>query len=276
MTRAADHIRSGERSGKRSGEPGGKRPGRAGGFTYVGLIILVAIIGLVAATTLRVGITMQRAQAERDLLHIGEQFSDALQSYAAATPAGQPQQPPTLKELLKDPRYPGIKRHLRKIFVDPLTGKAEWGVIYMADNKGVLGIYSLSKAAPIKVSNFPVRFQGFDGKQKISDWVFTYNGQPPPPPGQLPPKPGQPGTPAQAPGTTAPGAPATPPAANPPSPMTGTPPAPAGEPAENPPETPPEPGPPRPSRWTPRHRLQPPSHRSRRPTRDVGRFRNQA
>ncbi|QBE62498.1 type II secretion system protein [Pseudoduganella lutea] len=192
MTAAASHIRS------------GKRPRAAGGFTYVGLIILVAIIGLVAATTVRVGVTLQRAQAERDLLHIGEQFSNALKSYAAATPAGQPPQPPTLKELLKDPRFPGTRRHLRKIFIDPMTGKAEWGIRYLADNRGILGIYSLSAATPIKVANFPSRFQAFNGKQKISEWVFTFDGQEPLPPGQV--KPGEPGQPGQ----TKPGQPGAP------------------------------------------------------------------
>jgi type II secretory pathway pseudopilin PulG len=176
-----------------------RRPAR--GLTYVSVIILVAIIGLVAATTVRLGATLQRAAAERELLYIGEQFSDALKSYAAATPQGQPQQPPTMKELLKDPRFPGTRRHLRKVFVDPMTGKPEWGIVYMGDKLGVLGIYSLSTAEPIKVSNFPSRFQAFEGKRKISDWVFTFNGQEPPPPGQLPAKPG----------------------ANPATPMTGSP-----------------------------------------------------
>lgn len=167
MTAAASRMRSGKRA----------RP--AGGFTYVGLIILVAIIALVGATTVRLGVTLQRAQAERDLLHIGEEFSNALKSYADATKPGQPQQPPTLKELLRDPRFPGTRRHLRKIFVDPMTGRAQWGIVYLAGDKGVLGIYSLSTAKPIKVGNFPSRFQAFGGKDKISEWVFTFDGQPP-------------------------------------------------------------------------------------------------
>jgi type II secretory pathway pseudopilin PulG len=153
---------------------GRARPAR--GFTYLSLIILVAIIGLVAATTLKSGAMLQRGAAEQALLDIGAQFSDALQSYANATPAGQSPQPPSLKELLRDPRYPGVRRHLRKIFVDPMTGKAEWGVVYLADQVGVIGVYSLSDAKPIKISNFPARFQAFDGKLHISDWKFTMTG----------------------------------------------------------------------------------------------------
>ncbi|WP_199754587.1 type II secretion system protein [Pseudoduganella lurida] len=212
----------------------------AGGFTYVGLIILVAIVALVAATTLRVGVTLQRAQAERDLLQIGEQFSNALKSYAAATPAGQPQQPNTLQDLLKDPRFPGTRRHLRKIFVDPMTGRAEWGVIYIAENKGVLGIHSLSAAPPIKISNFPQRFLSFDNRKKISDWVFTPDGREPRPPalvkpGQSTPSPAGPGGATLVPSPIAPAVPPKPAEnaapAEPPAPETPQEPEPAANPA---------------------------------------------
>lgn len=145
---------------------------RAGGFTYLSLIILVAIIGLVAATTLKLGAAIQRSKAEQELLRIGAAFSDALQSYADATPAGQSTQPPSFKELLRDPRFPTPRRHLRKVFVDPMTGRDEWGVVYLGDKTGIMAIYSLSDAKPIKVGNFEPRFQSLAGKQKISDWRF--------------------------------------------------------------------------------------------------------
>jgi type II secretory pathway pseudopilin PulG len=153
-----------------------------GGFTYLGLIILVTVIGMVGAATLKIGALMQRAQAEEDLLDIGAAFSAALQSYAAATPRGQPPQPPSLQELLKDPRTPALRRHLRKIFVDPATGSTEWGLVYLAGEKGAAGaggsggvvaVYSLSQAKPLKIGNFDARFVGFEGKQHLSDWKFT-------------------------------------------------------------------------------------------------------
>ena len=240
---------------------------RHGGFTYLGLIFLVAIIGLVGAAGLKVGSLLQRAAAEEDLLYIGAAFSDALQSYAAATPRGRPAQPPTLQELLKDPRFPGTRRHLRKIFVDPLTGKAEWGVLYLGDKVGVIGVYSLSDAKPLKISNFDPRFVGFENKEKISDWKFVVNGQalagktemagapvppPPPPPPLVPPADAAapasasaasatPPTPAPAPATapTPQEAPAeAPPAATPP-PESPEQPA-AEEPADTPPVPPPD------------------------------------
>lgn len=149
-------------------------PARQGGFTYLGLIIFVTIIGLVGAATLKVGALLQRAAAEEELLEIGAAFSAALDSYAAATPPGATPYPPSLKELLKDPRSPGVRRHLRKLYVDPVTGKAEWGVEYLAGGEvGVVAIHSLSQAAPLKIGNFDSRFRGLDNKEKIAQWRFT-------------------------------------------------------------------------------------------------------
>lgn len=160
---------------------GVRRPRRDAGFTYLAVIILVSIVGLAGAATLHVEALMQRAAAERELLETGAAFSQALRSYADATPPGQPRQPPSLQELLRDPRFPGLKRHLRKIFIDPMTGKAEWGIVY-ANNvngkgSGVLAVYSLSSDKPLKVANFDARFQNLENKQHISDWKFAATGQ---------------------------------------------------------------------------------------------------
>ena len=148
------------------------RARRQRGFTYLGLIILVAILGLVGAAGLKMGSLLQRQAAEQELLDIGAQFSDALRSYAAATPPGQPQQPPTLSALLRDPRVPQLRRHLRKLYVDPITGRAEWGLLYQPGSNGIIGVHSLSPAAALKVGNFEARFVGFDGKARLSEWHF--------------------------------------------------------------------------------------------------------
>ena len=153
------------------------RARRSGGFTYIGLVVLLAILGLVAAAGMKTGALMQRAAAEEELLEIGAAFSDALRSYAAATPKGQQQQPPNLEALLKDPRFPGVRRHLRRIFVDPITGKATWGLVTSGDKTWITGVYSLSDAKPLKVGNFDARFVNFDNKERISDWKFTAAGQ---------------------------------------------------------------------------------------------------
>jgi len=215
---------------------------REGGFTYLGLMIFLTILGLVGAAALKVDALMRRAAAEQALLETGAAFSAALKSYADATPLGQPRQPPTLQELLKDTRVPGVRRHLRKIFIDPITGASEWGIVWAnaSTQKGVLAVYSLSRAKPFKQGNFDSRFQGFDGSHQLSDWKFAATGQgvvdpnaaPAGQPGNgMPPgggRPGQPGAPSLFP-NRGPG---------------GDPPPPTPKPAEGPqPEPPQDPAP---------------------------------
>ncbi|MDB5961364.1 MAG: type secretion system pseudopilin PulG, partial [Massilia sp.] len=159
---------------------------RQGGFTYLGMIILVTVLGLVGAATLKIDALLRRAAAEEELLFVGAAFADALTSYAAATPPGQPTQPPTLQELLKDNRSPAIRRHLRKIFVDPMTGTTDWGIIWIGDQKGIVAVYSKSNAQPFKVANFDPRLVGFENRQRISDWHFVASGPAPLVPSQAP------------------------------------------------------------------------------------------
>jgi hypothetical protein len=130
-----------------------------------------------------------------------------------------------------------VRRHLRKIFVDPLTGKAEWGVVYLGDGTtGVVAVHSLSTAKPLKVANFDSRFAGLDNADTISAWRFKARdpalGQAP---GQMQPapRPGAPAAPAAQP--VPPGLPAAAPADVPPQETT--------EEVETAPESAPEPAP---------------------------------
>jgi len=153
-------------------------PRHSHGFTYIGLLIFVAVLGVIAAATISAGALMQRRAAETELLIIGKEFRAAFKSYAEASGGARPY-PPTLSALTKDERTPQPRRHLRKIYFDPLTGKDDWGIVE-APGGGVMGVYSPSTETPIKIAEFEVDFAGFTGKKKYSDWVFTYNtGLPP-------------------------------------------------------------------------------------------------
>lgn len=143
------------------------------GFAYLSLLITIAIIGIAAAATFKVGSVLQRRFAEEELLAIGSEFRRALLSYSSATPAGQSNYPQTLEALLKDPRYPNVRRHLRKLYYDPLTGSQKWGIVMSPDGKGITGVYSLAPGAPIKVGNFETIYQSFEDKTTYADWIFT-------------------------------------------------------------------------------------------------------
>lgn len=144
---------------------------RSAGYTYIGLLVFLALLALASARTLEFASLAQQRHNEAELLFIGAQVTTALSSYYAATPAGQSRFPATLQDLLRDPRYPGVRRHLRRAYVDPLTGKAEWGLV-AAPGGGFMGIYSLSQQAPLKVDGFEPALADFAEKKKYSEWRF--------------------------------------------------------------------------------------------------------
>ena len=143
------------------------------GLTYIGLLIFLALMALSTAAALHIGVIMHRRYAEQELLEIGQEFRHALLSYAISTPLGAERRPTSLQDLLKDPRYPQTKRHLRKIYTDPITGKDEWGIMQSPAGSGIIGVFSLSTQQPIKIGNFDQEFIQFSGKTSYRDWVFS-------------------------------------------------------------------------------------------------------
>jgi type II secretory pathway pseudopilin PulG len=145
---------------------------RQAGFAYIWTLILVAFMGVGASIASDLYATSVRRDQERELLFIGHEFRAAIARYQNSNPAGQQMYPVSLEELLKDPRFPNARRHLRKLYRDPVTGKAEWGTVLVQGR--IVGVYSLSDKAPVKVDNFDPDDRGFKLKQKYSEWVFTY------------------------------------------------------------------------------------------------------
>lgn len=141
------------------------------GFTYLGLMLIVASMGAALAATAQVWATVVQREKERDLLFIGEEFRKALKGYAAAARNVNERAPRTLEDIIKDPRFPDTRRYLRKLYVDPMTGKREWGLQKDASG-GIVGVFSLSEAKPLKVADFSSRDRDFVGKTKYSQWVF--------------------------------------------------------------------------------------------------------
>lgn len=148
------------------------------GFTYIGLLILVAIMGVTLAMIGTFWHTAQQRAREQQLLFIGNQFSSAIYAYyqnppAGGTTPGIKQFPKRLEDLLQDNRQQTTTRYLRKIFADPITGKFQWGLVKGADG-GIVGVYSLSEAAPLKTANFGKGNEKFANKKHYSEWQFTY------------------------------------------------------------------------------------------------------
>ena len=164
--------RSGERA-MRSSFTAVSRAARGGGrgFTYVGLLVFIFIMGLMLTGVSRVWTTTEQREREIELIYIGHTYRMAISSYYAA---GH-QFPLTLQDLLTDDRFPIPKHHLRRLYADPMTGNADWRLIMSPTGVGIMGVASSSQAAPIKRAGFddidPPTFKDTDCYCK---WEFVY------------------------------------------------------------------------------------------------------
>jgi type II secretory pathway pseudopilin PulG len=143
---------------------------RSSGFTYLGLLFAIAVLGLTLSTVGVVWSTQIRRDKEEQLLFVGDQIRDAIGRYRAA--GGQ--YPEALTDLLTDSRTPAVRRFLRKIYVDPITNSADWQLI-MAPEGGIMGVASRSLAKPIKVAAFPALDTSFEKAECYCDWQFVYS-----------------------------------------------------------------------------------------------------
>ncbi|MES3001261.1 MAG: type II secretion system protein [Pseudomonadota bacterium] len=140
------------------------------------LLLAVALISIAATAAVSLGGTMARRDAELQLLAVGAEFQRALSSYAGMPPGANAEPMPgrgprSLEDLLKDPRAPGIRRHLRQVYADPLTGKREWGLV--RDSLGTItGVHSLAQGTPIKRSGFEAQWARFEEAADYGQWVF--------------------------------------------------------------------------------------------------------
>jgi type II secretory pathway pseudopilin PulG len=150
-----------------------------GGFTYVALLIAIAVLGIGLAATGQVWSLASQREKEKELLFAGREFRNAITAYAKNTPGPVPRYPVKLEDLLNDNRYPGVKRYLRRIYRDPMTGKAEWGLV-QAPGGGIQGVYSLSTGKPIKVAGFDYEDRMLAGAATYADWRFFHQPETPP------------------------------------------------------------------------------------------------
>jgi general secretion pathway protein G len=148
------------------------RPGERG-LTLVELIVTVAILSILASAALPIARFQVKRQNERYLRYDLWMMRDAIDHYKDAadknafqTKVDSQNYPPDLETLVNGVEVQTKKvRFLRRIPVDPMTGKAEWGFRSMKDDPtstsfsgdSVFDVYSKSTGTAL------------DGT-KYSDW----------------------------------------------------------------------------------------------------------
>lgn len=132
------------------------------GVTYIGLLLAIVLIGIAtAALTPMWSTTVQRDKEEELLFRLGE-FRRAIASYRQ----DHGRYPAKLKDLLEDRTQLQLRRYLRRIYPDPMTGEADWKLEFLVDKSGVIaGIRDLhSRSQKEGFRNIP------DKGNRYSDW----------------------------------------------------------------------------------------------------------
>lgn len=151
----------------------GHRPAAQAGFTLIELIVTTAIMLILASVALplaRVSIQRQKeVQLRRDLLEMRtaiDRYKDAADRNQIQVKAGTDGYPPSLETLVDGVPLagkPGERiRFLRRIPVDPMTGKKNWGQRCVQDDPDsnswcgddVFDVYSQSTGTALDGSQY--------------------------------------------------------------------------------------------------------------------------
>jgi type II secretory pathway pseudopilin PulG len=143
---------------------------KACGFTYMGVLITITLISMSMAATGTLWKKTVMSEKEKQLLYVGDAFARAIESYYINSPDGIKTLPKSVNDLLLDKRFATIKRHLRKLYLDPMTASTDWGFIYKGQY--LIGVYSKSQRQPIKKANFEPQYSYFTYATNYQDWKF--------------------------------------------------------------------------------------------------------
>lgn len=142
------------------------------GFTFIGLMIIIAISGILLAAVGTVWQQDVQRDREKDLLYYGDVYRRAITQYYDQTPSGIKQFPKKLTDLVTDRRFPNSRHHIRALYPNPITEDGSWQLIRVAGR--IQGVTTDSDKVPIKKNGFPTRYAAFEQSQTYADWRFVY------------------------------------------------------------------------------------------------------
>lgn len=157
----------------RSGRCARLRAVQQRGFTYLAALFLIAFVGTGLAFTGEIRSHARQREKEAELLWVGNQFKQAIGLYYQRSPGAVKRYPEKLEDLLEDRRYLSMQRYLRRIYTDPVTGKAEWGLV-PAPGGGIMGIHSTAASEPIRSAPLARDDKSAASATSYRDWRFVY------------------------------------------------------------------------------------------------------
>lgn len=144
------------------------------GYALLGLLAGLAVAGAGLAAWGQASSSRMQRDRESELLFRGAQFVLALEAYAQASPSAERRRPERLEQLLHDRRGPAPRHHLRRLWADPFTGRADWVLLRDAEG-GIVGVRSRAKVRAFKRTQVP---GNPDALECVCDWTFRVAHQP--------------------------------------------------------------------------------------------------
>ena len=133
------------------GRPTAIGKARQSGFGYLVVLFIAVMLGIASMVTYEQMDTLTKREKEQQWLFAGMQYRQAIASYYRQSPEGMSQLPEKLDELLKDPRFVSTRRHLRKLYPDPLTGQP-WQTV-LDETGRIVGVVSSSDMPVLQLAN---------------------------------------------------------------------------------------------------------------------------
>ena len=143
------------------------------GAILIFLLITITLVGLMAGMAGTSWSTVIQRSKEQLLLWRGGQIRRAIGSYYMTGHAGmQPSLPQKMDDLLRDPRSLAVVRHLRRNYLDPMTGEP---FVLIRDSGGkIQGVRSSSTKEPFKQDGFRAENMQFSQKSSYAEWQFIF------------------------------------------------------------------------------------------------------
>jgi len=155
------------------------------GFSYLLLLTWLTIMAIMLLKSQDHLATEVRQQQEEQLLFVGDQIRNAIKSYRgdSGNTDGKPNDeirnkdscfPVNFEQLIFDKRNLKSRFHLRRLYLDPFTQKANWVKIFDSQGRWI-GVHTSHKGQPLKKIGFSEDYKNFEKVKSYQDWAFKVN-----------------------------------------------------------------------------------------------------
>lgn len=143
------------------------KPGERG-TTLLMVLATLVIMGLAVGIAGNSWKNIVQRERELELFFRGDQYRRAIAGYHNAGGV----YPKQLEDLLEDRRALFVRRHLRRLYPDPMTGEP---FELVRDTTGrIHGVYSSDDREPFRRAGFPPEYEAFEKATSYRDWKFVF------------------------------------------------------------------------------------------------------